>query len=221
MTKHVILLSIFLSSCVFHRQAEPLPSAEFRKNTEGYIETIINPPVGREDSASIGDLIVSYTRISNSTEIAVARAPIKLKTLAREGWRKTHKYNNRDVYTSPDYYRGDIGAVLDKDEKVILYVQTGGAKSGRRWKSYGEKFFGRVSSVVDAWRLRYSGRENDSYKFEIVSTREDKAIEATQSFTVSETTFLDGFAVRGVLVQGLEAGRHGIISYRVAGNANK
>jgi hypothetical protein len=97
----------------------------------------------------------------------------------------------------------------------------GGVRAGRTWNVSGTPFFGRVSTIEEDWRLRYSGRNQTAYKFEIVNTREDKAIHATQSFEVSEESFLDGFVVRGVKIQGIAAGKHGTISYRVVGNDNE
>ena len=54
-----------------------------------------------------------------------------------------------------------------------------------------------------------------------MNSSEDKAIHVTQSFEVSEKSFLDGFVVRGVLVKGIEPGTHGTISYLIVSKPNE
>ncbi len=212
----LILSVFFLSSCVF-RQASQLPEPKHREQTQSNVETVLHPNAGEEVSASIGDVILSYTRINTSSEVVTASAPYSLVRLPTTGWENTHMYKSYNVYTHPTYYRGTVGAVLDRNEYVMFFMQTGGLKSGKRWRASRTNFFGFVSTVEEDWRLRYSGRDKAAYKFEIANHSEDKANQAIQSFEVSEDRFFSGFAVRGVMIKGLKGGSHGIISYRIDG----
>jgi len=217
----LIIVAFSLASCLFHQKALQLPEPQARPQTQAYFETVLKPDIGTEATVSIGDLVLSYTRLRYSAEMVLANAPSSLLELPLTGWDKTHEYQSKEVYTNPAYYDGNIGAVLDSSERVVLYVQTSGVRAGRRWRGSGTPFFGRVMTTDEDWRLRYSGRNQTAYKFEIVNTREDKAILATQSFEVSEESFLDGFVVRGVLVKGTAAGTHGTIFYRIVSEPNE
>lgn len=220
--KNLLIIVVFsLASCVFSQKAIQLPEPQARPQTQPYIETVVAPDIGTERTVSIGDLVLSYTRRRYSAEVVLASAPDGLLKLPLTGWEKTHEYQSKDVYTNLGYYYGDIGAVLDSSERVVQYVQTSGIRAGRRWRGSGTPYFGRFSTIVEDWRLRYNGRIQTGYKFEIVNTREDKAIQATQSFEVSEESFLGGFVVRGVLVKGTAAGTHGTISYQIVSKPNE
>lgn len=50
-------------------------------------------------------------------------APSSLRKLPLTGWEKPHEYQSKYFYTNPAYYNGDIGAVLDSSEPVVLYVK--------------------------------------------------------------------------------------------------
>ncbi len=226
MNSLVLIVCIVLASCVFKQKAVELANIQTRGQTQEYLETFVQPDIGEDATISIGDLVLSYTETWYSPELVRAAPPGSLNELPQRGWRKTHEYQLNEyrlnpVYTNPKYYHGDIGAVLDSKERVVLFVQVQGLKSGRSWQGSEEPFFGRVPKRAERWKLRYSGRIQSGYKFEIVSFRDDKAVQSIQSFEVSEESFLQGFVVRGVLIQGTAAGTHGTISYRILAKPNE
>ena len=221
--KNLTLLCLlsFLSACVFHHKATQLPNVEARPETIACITPTLYPGQNAQMAVSIGDPVLEYTATLNSAEKVIAPGPRELRPLPTEGWLKTHDYAGSEVWTHPGYYGGDIGAVLDDSGVVTLYVQTGGAKKGRRWHAYRTEFFDTTVNTVDHWMLRYGGRQGSDYKFEIVDHPDQKANNITQDFVVSEREFLEGFMVRGVSIKGLQSGDHGLISYVVAGVPEK
>ena len=190
--------------------------ASSRSETFGCIDLETSPSVGELSSASIGETVFRYRSYTISPEVVVASTPAGLRELPKEGWKKTYEYPGRDVYTHPDWYRGQIGAALDRNGVLIQYVQINGAQRGRRWKIGDEKFFGRERLIEQQWILRYGGRERTDYIFEIVDRSDDEARNNTQSFIVSEGEFPDEFVVRGVGIQGLAGSDHGSISYTIS-----
>ena len=218
MKKFVLIgLVCLLSSCMFYRQAIELPVPQPRQPSDAYYETILSPVAGSKAEASIGDIVLSYSKYLYSPEKVTTNPPRGLRMPPQTGWVKTHQYQSMDVYTHPQYYKGSMGVALNTGDRVVWYVRTGGMKAGRRWHGSGTPFFGRDQTLVDKWSLRYNGRSQGSYKFEIVESKEDKAFLATQSFEVSEESFLGGFVVRGVLIRGETTTRNEIISYQIVG----
>ena len=222
MKKFVLIgLACLLSSCMFYRQATELPVPQPRQPSDAYYETVLSPVVGSKGEASIGDIVLSYSKYLYSPERVITTPPRGLRIPPQTGWIKTHQYQSMDVYTHSQYYKGSMGVALNTGDRVVWYVQTGGMKAGRRWHGSGTPFFGRDQTLVDQWRLRYNGRSQGSYKFEIVESKQDKAFLATQSFAVSEESFLGGFVVRGVLIRGATTRRNETISYQIVGEKEK
>jgi len=221
--KNLTLLCLlsFLSACVFHEKATRLPNTEERPETIACVTPVLYPGQYAQNSVSIGDPVLEYEEILTSAETVIAPGPRELRTLPKEGWLKTHDYAGSQVWTNPNYYGGDIGAVLNDEGIVTLFVQTGGAKKGRRWRAHRTEFFDTTVNRVEHWMLRYGGRQGTDYKFEIVDHANQKANNITQEFVVSEKEFLGGFLVRGVSIEGLESGDHGLITYVVAGVPEK
>ncbi len=217
----LIIVVFFLISCVFHEKAVQLPKSQAREPTQGYIQTFVEPVIGTENTASIGAVVLWFTKISYSAEVVLAVAAPGFDKLPPNGWEKTHEFQSMAVYTHPEFKSGHWGVVLDSSEQVVLYIQTGGVRRGIKHNVSKTPFFGRVQTIVETWRLRYSGRIQSAYKFEIFTTSEDKAIQATQSFEVSEESFLAGFVVRGVLIKGTAPGTQGTISYQILSKPNE
>lgn len=177
-------------------------------------------------SASIGDNLFIMNRfLSSSKEVVKIIPPTGDKFPHRSIWKGTYKYNDGTsgdltVYTTPDYYKGIIGVILDENDYPATdhpLVQVEGIKTGRRWKlNAEEKFFTIPSKNIDRWALRYGGYNDNKYIFEIVNKYEAKNTEVLQTIYVDEEKFHQGFIIRNVLIQGLNADERGVIKYKIS-----
>lgn len=176
-------------------------------------------------SASIGDEMFVMNRfITAENEVVNIVPPTGNKFPRSSIWRGTHKFNDGKsgdliVYTTPDYYKGNIGVILDENEQLATsfpLVQLDGAKEGRRWKLNARgKFFTIPQKNIDSWALRYGGNKNGQYIFEIVNKYESQVSEILQTIYIDESKFRKGFVIRNVLIQGLGIGEFGVIQYTV------
>jgi hypothetical protein len=139
-------------------------------------------------------------------------------------WEGTYVYNDGEsgdliVYTNPKYYEGSIGVILDSDGQIatsLPLVQVATMKKGRRWPLNGTgKFFVYTDRLIEKWGLRYSGIKDSNYVFEIVNKYDSNVTEIIQSIQVTESSYLEGVIIRGVLIKGLEKDKHGVIKYKL------
>jgi len=220
----LLILSIFIQGCVYSsytsKLEQPIERVVMKKD---YLSSINSEKNGLR-SASIGDeLFVMNRYVFAENEYISAIPPIR-KFPQNVKWHGTHKYNDGKsgdliVYTTPEYYGGDIGVILDKNEHLATkkpLVQLNGGKSGRRWalNSTGE-FFTIPEKNIDSWALRYGGKNNEEYVFEIVNKLESKTSDVLQTILVTEEKFISGFVIRNVLIIGVNVKKYGVIEYKI------
>ena len=201
-----------------------LPEASIRPSNKVEHLSTIDVEMRTERAASIGDVIFTITRYTKmlGEKIAV-RPPGRLRQFPSSGkWFATHSYNGPDgkglvVYTNPNYYRGQLGVILDKEGLMATpnpFICVYGPRTGRRYRTppgyTGRPFFVREEKVNDVWGLRYGGRRGESIQFEVLNQENPKEIEIVQDVLVSEDDFYVGFVVEGVLIKGLSFEKHGI-----------
>ncbi len=176
-------------------------------------------------SASTGEeLFVMNRYLPSAKEVVTIIPPTGNKFPLSAVWKGTHQFNdgssgNLIVYTTPDYYKGNIGVILDDNDDIATnqpLVQVEGFKVGRRWKlDTNGKFFIVPSKNIDSWALRYGGNNDNKYIFEIVNKHESKNTEVLQTINVSEDKYLKGIIIRNVKVLGLSTDEYGVIEYQV------
>lgn len=183
----------------------------------------IAPHEGQQ--ASIGDELFCVSRYrlgpGQSTDY---RAPTSIDFPRNIVWTGTHSYKDSTsplltVYTSPAYYDGTIGIVLDADGHLPIakpIVQLSRLKKGRAWpmKADGKVFYW-AETLEERWGVRYGGKKGSVYLFEIVNKSDANVTEILQSIEIDNASFLKGFVIRGVMLYGLKADEHGVITYKV------
>lgn len=171
-----------------------------------------------------GELFVMNRYIVSSKEVVTIIPPTGNKFPYDAIWSGTHKYNDGVsgdliVYTTPAYYKGSIGVILNKADRLATsqpLVQVEGRKKGRRWKlNSSGAFFVVPSTNFDSWALRYGGNDDGKYIFEIVNKHDSKSTDVLQTIYVAESKFLNGFVIRDVFIKGLEVDEFGVIKYQV------
>jgi hypothetical protein len=178
-----------------------------------------------EQSASIGDELFRVTRhLVGEYEVVRFKAPTPEPFPLNAMWTGTHVYNDQKsgdliVFTTPAYYDGQIGVILDERGMAATQeplVQLDGAKKGKTWRLNGKgKFFDESSRFTERWMLRYGGKIGDQYIFEIVKDPESSTSAILQSIKISEPSFFEGFTVRDVFIKGLSGDTKGVIRYSV------
>tara|TARA_R110001583_G_scaffold180150_2_gene337156 strand:+ start:29 stop:736 length:708 start_codon:yes stop_codon:yes gene_type:complete len=176
-------------------------------------------------SASIGDeLFVMNRFIAESKEIVTSIPPTGNKFPYDSIWTGTYKYNDGKsgdliVYTTPEYYNGTIGVLLDEEDKLATefpIVQVEGTREGRHWrlKATGT-FFSIPARNIDSWALRYGGHNDNKYIFEIVKKHESTTNDVLQTIYVNDDKYRKGFVIRNVLIQGVSTDEFGVIKYKI------
>ena len=176
-------------------------------------------------SASIGDeLFVMNRFVAASKEVVISLPPTGKKFPYDSIWTGSYKYNdgksgNLIVYTTPQYYNGTIGVLLDEDDQLATefpIVQVEGTREGRRWRLKAtDKFFTIPSKNIDSWALRYGGHNDNKYIFEIVKKHESTSSDVLQTIYVNEDKYRKGFVIRSVLIQGISTDHFGVIKYKI------
>lgn len=224
----VLFMLVSIQGCSYSIHTKKLtPPLERDMANIGYfssIESDANKPL----EASIGDeLFIMNRYITGKDEIVVKTPQTKKKFPAKSTWTGTHTYNdgisgNLIVYTTPDYYHGEVGVILDSNEKLATshpVVQLKGLNKGRRWKvihNYDNAFFKVPLDNIDSWALRYGGKNDGKHIFEIVKKYESSTREVLQTIYINEKDFLNGFVIRKVLITGLKSTRYGLIEYKIS-----
>jgi len=102
---------------------------------------------------------------------------------------------------------GQSVVILDEKDRLATdapFVQATGQRVGRRWSTLeplGAKFFYVPETLIEAWGIRYGGARDSDYLFEIVESPNPSVTQVTQSLQISSKDFLEGFTVKGVLIQ--------------------
>lgn len=218
----IFILSLIAQGCVSYTTKLDYP-IERQVITEDYfssIETMNTEYL----SATIGDELFVMNRFISNEEIIPFIPPTGNWFPVGSTWSGTYKYNDGTsgdliVYTTPDYYKGNIGVILDKNEHLATnrpLVQVEGSKTGRRWGLNGEGAFFRIPQKnIDSWALRYGGKNNSQYVFQIVNKHESKTTDVLQTIYITEEKFRAGFVIRNVLIKGANSNEYGGIEYQL------
>jgi hypothetical protein len=224
----ILLFLVVLSGCSYTTK---LGNPIVRNIPEHrFITTIDN--VAKNGQASIGDELfsVSIYEIARKEFIA-AKPPTGLEAFPIDAtWTGTYTYNDGQsgdliVYTTPDYYSGIMGVALDSKEQPPLKpfaVKVEGSilRQRKRWwfnidkNSNPEgKFFASTNELIEQWGVRYGGLNDGDYIFEIINKNEAKTMEILQSIRITESSYLEGFVIRGVLIKGVKKDSQGVIQF--------
>ncbi len=222
----ILLVGIMLQGCASKSYTTKLETPIERELIKNDYFSSIDSKSNKHLSASIGDELFVMNRFLPSTkEVVSIIPPTGNKFPYSSVWSGTYQYNDGNsgdliVYTTPDYYKGTIGILLDENEEMATthpLVQVEGFKKGRRWKlNANGKFFTIPSINIDSWALRYGGHNDNKYIFEIVNKHESKNTDVLQTIYVSEEKFRKGFIIRNVLILGLNTDEYGVIQYQIS-----
>jgi len=221
----VVILGLIIQGCASKSYITKLDHPVVRAATYSDYFSSIDSNNGDKLSASAGDeLFVMNRYLSSSYELVLYIPPTGIKFPRRATWSGSHNFNDGKsgdliVYTTSEYYDGNIGVILDKDEQLATdrpLVQINGLKKGRRWKLNGSgKFFTIPKKNIDSWALRYGGNINNQYVFEIINKHESKSTEVLQAIYINEDRLRKGFVIRDVLIQGVDIDDYGILQYEI------
>jgi len=219
-------LILVVQGCAYSSYTTPLnPPIERQALSVTYTSAFNRPPSGMH-TASIGDelFVISRYLIGEREEVRL-HAPARLHSFPSDAkWMGTYRYDDGGgdqlvVFTSPSYYNGDVGVILNTKDEVATrrpLVQVAGKRTGRRWSLIGTgKFFVASERLTEAWGVRYSGQRGTAYVFEIIDKHGASVTQIIQSVHVPETEFLRGFTIKGVLVTGLAKDNRGVIRYSI------
>lgn len=227
MTKKIIcifILATIIQGCTYPIYTTKLTQPIEREVVNARYITSIDSNNDEYLTASIGEELFVLNRYTTKDDTVTIIAPTGERFPLRSVWMGTHIYNDGMsgdliVYTTPDYYKGDIGVILNSNEELATeqpLVQLAGVKSGRRWKiQQNGKFFTIPIANIDSWALRYGGKNDGKYIFEVVNKHESKTTEILQTIHTTERDFVAGIIIRGVLINGVKANKYGVIQYRI------
>lgn len=221
----ILLISILNTACatypVYTSKLDhdiPLPPLKIEKVAE------FDKPSGLPYSASLGDEVFRLKRVIYGNEYVVSvSSPVGTSFPYKATWKATHAFYSPEegqylVYTTPNFYAGIIGVILDRDLKLVTnkpVVQLEQRRAGRRWgTATNQTFFSREKAVDKVWGLRYGGKRGNDFQFEVIDQTDPKEIEVVQELMITPDNFYTGFIVRGVLVKGLSESEHGVIRFQ-------
>lgn len=232
----VTFISFLTSGCVYSSYTtkldEPISKPLFVSHASEMFHSIMSIDENVQ-TASIGDdlfVVNRYMAVTETFERISHLAPTRNPFPQNATWLATYSFNDGKsgdllVYTSPAYYQGQIGVILDTEYIVSTdepLVQVKGAKEGRRWKFYGMSKFFKVeerhsqSNVEKTWGLRFGGVNNGMYIFEIINRSDSTVTEVLQTIKVTKQDFLAGFVVRDIFVKGTQEYRSGLIQFKAS-----
>ncbi len=224
-TISLLLVGSVLQGCSYTSYTTKLSKPVERITTVERYQSSIELKEGKVLSASIGDeLFVMNRNIVGAVEVIQPLAPTGQPFPQGAIWTGTHRYDDGNsgiltVYTTPRFYKGTIGVILDKNEILRTnhpLVQVEGAKTGRRWTMFGSRdFFVISNNNIDSWALRYGGKKDNSHVFEIVNKHQSDTTEILQTIHINDEKFYSGFIIRKVLIEGVNFDTHGVIQYKI------
>ena len=220
-----LLVSLLASACTTYpvytsklEQDVPLPPLKFERIPE------FDKPFGAPYSASLGDEVFRLKRhVYGDKYVVTLKSPVGTSFPYQAEWKATYTFYSPQegqylVYTTPSFYAGTIGVIVDRDLKLATnkpVVQLTGRRAGRRWAMTTEGiFFGREQAVDKAWGLRYGGKRGNDFQFEVIDQFDPKEIEVVQELMITPESFYKGFVVRGVFVKGLSENEYGVIRFQ-------
>lgn len=170
----ILIISVIIQGCTHPSYTTSLDRPFERTAIHSDYFTSIDSDSGTKLSASVGDeLFVMNRFITASNDVVTIIPPTTIPFPYSVIWSGTHKFNDGTsddliVYTTPTYYNGTIGVILDENEQLATdfpLVQVEGSKAGRRWKLGVDKnFFSTPQKNIDSWALRYGGNNNNRYR---------------------------------------------------------
>ncbi|MFK7897864.1 MAG: hypothetical protein AB8G23_18660 [Myxococcota bacterium] len=200
------LLAILASGCASIGLIDPPIPLDI---SLGPLNEVITPRPGESRRVSIGDEVVRYE--------VYGRMPVGLRFMGREvpvaGWKAAFTRDGKTLYSNRRFFRGQIGLDLDEDLNIREAGQIGGFKKWRTWDGEGQPLFAYKPLLVESWILRYGGKVDNVYRFDLVEKLEDSQSDVIQPLRIEEASFLTGFVVRGVTLRGLVQDRNGVIEY--------
>jgi hypothetical protein len=219
-----LLTAVPLGACFYSSHTTPVdPPVE-----RGTVESGTWSKLPDAGMVSLGDRLFWVRRyVRGARERVDALPPSGLLPFPVDAsWSKTQIFHDGNdsysVFTSPKYYDGDIGAILDSQDRLATrspFVQVRGVKKGRRWAGQqGQRFFVLPDTLIEAWGLRYGGRRGDDYIFEVVDSPNPNVTQITQSLQIPVKDAFSGFTVRGVRVKLLSDSGDGVIRYTLRDN---
>ncbi len=221
MKKLILLVSIILlQGCVYNSYTTKLSEPVQRTTVNDYVLLTNTSSDNGVFSATIGDeLFIINRKVTGKNNKVIVKAPTGRPFPQAQKWSGTYKYNDGKsgdlyVFTTPDYYNGTIGVILDSNEKLATskpLVQLEGSKMGRRWPLRASTDF--FDIYIDNWALRYGGMSDGKFIFEIINKFESSTTEVLQKIVVAKSDFYTGFNIRNVLIKGIEANKYGVIKY--------
>lgn len=131
------------------------------------------------------------------------------------------------IFTTPDYYRGAIGVILDEQGHVATQeplIQVTGGKAGRRWAmDYRGPFFvstdGASAQPVASWSLFYSGQRQGSYVLTVASqsmnAQGNAQAQPKQTLYIAEQDLRQGTMVKGLFIQALAINEQGMLKLKI------
>ncbi|MFT5674321.1 MAG: hypothetical protein ACI808_000236 [Paraglaciecola sp.] len=220
----ILFISLIVQGCVSHTTKLETPIERTIVKSDYF--SSIDSKHQEHLSASTGDeLFVMNRFVPSSEEVVTIIPPTGRKFPHSSIWSGAYKYNDGIsgdliVYTTPSYYDGTIGVILDANEKLATthpLVQVEGLKTGRRWKlNRNGTFFTVPLKNIDSWALRYGGYNDNKYIFEIVNKHDSKNTDVLQTIYVNAAKFRKGFIIRNVLIQGVNTDDFGVIQYKIS-----
>lgn len=233
-----MILPLLLSGCIYNNLSEKAKdNITYRHFTTTQSNSIAEALAAVSSPSSIGDVMFYVTKVETTdtkSESYAYVSTIKNNPFFPEKarWSSSYIYkdeiNNKNyrIYTTPRYFDGAIGVILDENfkpatEKPLIQVQ--GGKKGRSWElepiaDTNQPFFRVVEKqstriVPPVWGLRYGGFFSGKYTFEIVNKSESSSIEVLQSIEMPAKNFMAGFTIRGVRVKGVTPDSQGVITF--------
>lgn len=216
----LLFFIILLQGCVYNSHTAKLNEPVQRKSVNNYVLLTDTNSNNGIFSTTIGDeLFVIHRYTTGKSNTVIAKAPTGKPFPQNQEWLGTYKYNDGKsgdlyVFTTPEYYNGTIGVILDSNEKLVTkkpLVQLEGTKTGRRWALRSATNF--FDFYTDDWALRYGGMSDGRFVFEIVNKLESNTTDVLQKILVTNSNFYTGFNIRNVLIKGIEVDKYGVIKY--------
>jgi len=216
------LLSL-CSGCVFRRGSiAELHPAVAHQSPAPELRSEITPNASGTHVASLGDTMFVIKRYRLSIEEFACTPPRELNAIPpASSWSATHSWDNNVVYTSPQYYDGDLGIVATRDGKfteIPHILQVKGVKTGRRWDikaQSGGEIFRRAPTDIDEWGVRYGGHRSNSTEFQIVNRANANVSQIVQNLLVSDEDLNQGVVIKGVLVKIIGQQERGTVTFTI------